>query len=54
MTEYSKTVPKNPTDSDATLDTVLDTILFQTKDGDEFINYQNKPDGVVLTFEGDD
>jgi len=52
MTEYSKTVPKNPTDSEATLETVLDAIILFTKDGDELVSYQNKPDKVVLTFDG--
>jgi hypothetical protein len=52
MSEYSKPVPKNPTDSDATLETVLETIIEFTKDGDELVSYQNKPDKVVLTFDG--
>lgn len=52
MTQYNKTVPKNPTDGDATLETVLDAIILYTKDGDELISYQNKPDQVVLTFDG--
>ena len=53
MAQYKKTVPKNPTDSDATLDAVLDLVIFQTKDGDKLVRYQNQPDMVVLTFAGD-
>ena len=52
MTEYTKPVPKNPADSDATLEAVLEAILFYTKDGDELVSYQNQPDKVVLTFDG--
>jgi hypothetical protein len=51
-TQYTKTVPKNPADADATLESVLEVVIFQTKDGDELISYQIKPDKVVLTFEG--
>ena len=53
MAEYSKTIPKNPADSDATLETVLDAIIFYGKDGDELVSYENKPDKVILTFDGD-
>ena len=53
MPEYTKSVPKNPANSDDTLDAVLDLIIFQTKDGDELVHYQNQPDEVVLTFTGD-
>jgi len=52
MTEYTKSVPKNPVDGDATLEAVLEAIIFYTKDGDELVSYQNKPDKVVLTFNG--
>ena len=54
MAKYSKTVPKNPADSDETLDAVLEVIIFQTQDGDELISFQNKKDQIVLTFEGVD
>ncbi len=54
MAKYSKTVPKNPASADKTLEIVLEVIIFQTKDGDELISYENKPDKVVLTFEGED
>ena len=53
MAQYKKTVPKDPADSDATLDAVLDMVIFQTKDGDKLVSYQNQPDVVVLTFTGD-
>ncbi len=52
MTEYTKSVPKNPADSDATLVAILEAIIFFTQDGDELVKYQNNPDKVVLTFEG--
>lgn len=54
MTQYSKSVPKNPASGDETLEAVLDVIIFQTEDGDELVSYQNKPDKVVLTFEAVD
>lgn len=53
MPEYTKSVPKNPASSDATLNAVLDLIIFQTADGDKLIRYQNQPNIVVLTFSGD-
>jgi hypothetical protein len=54
MSRYTKTVPKNPADINATLTAVLDLIIFQTKDGDKLVGYQNQSDAaVVLTFEGD-
>jgi hypothetical protein len=53
MTEYTKTVPKDPASGDKTLAAVLDLIIFQTEDGDEFVRYQIKPDKVVLTFDGE-
>ncbi len=52
MSEYTKSVPKSPDDSDATLEAVLDVIIFYTQDGDELVKYQNNSDKVVLTFEG--
>lgn len=52
MTEYTKSVPKNPADGNATLEAVLDAIIFYTEDGDELVKYQNNPDKVVLTFQG--
>lgn len=52
MAKYTKSVPKNPADCDDTLNAVLEVIIFQTEDGDELISFQNKPDQVVLTFEG--
>ena len=52
MAQYNRTVPKDPASSDETLKAVLDVIIFQTKDGDEFIGYQNKADKVVLGFDG--
>ena len=54
MAQYTKTVPKNPANGDETLEAVLEVILFQTADGDELIRYQNKPDKIVLTFDGVD
>lgn len=54
MAQYTKTIPKNPADSDETLETVLEVIIFQTQDGDELVSFQNKKDHVVLTFEGED
>jgi hypothetical protein len=54
MAQYTKSVPKNPADSDDTLDAVLEVIIFQTQDGDELVGFQNKKDQVVLTFEGED
>ena len=54
MTQYTTSVPKDPASSDKTLTMVLDVIIFQTKDGDELISYQNKPDKVVLRFNGSD
>jgi hypothetical protein len=53
MAQYKKTVPKDPADSDATLDAVLDMVIFQTRDGDKLVRYQDQPDVVVLTFTGD-
>jgi len=52
MTEYSKTVPKDPTDSEATLEAVLDAIILYTQDGDELVRYKNELKQVVLTFDG--
>ena len=54
MLEYSKTVPKDPAGGDETLKAVLDVIIFQTQDGDEFISYEIRPNSVVLTFESVD
>lgn len=54
MAEYTKTVPKSPTSSDDTLKAVLDVIIFQTADTDEFIGYDVKANKVVLTFEAID
>jgi hypothetical protein len=54
MAQYTKTVPKNPADGDATLEAVLEVVIFQTKDGDELVSYQTKPDKIVLTFDGAD
>jgi hypothetical protein len=54
MAKYIKTVPKNPANSDDTLDAVLEVIIFQTEDGDELVGFQNKKDQIVLTFEGVD
>jgi hypothetical protein len=54
MAQYTKSVPKNPASCDETLAAVLEVILFQTADGDEFISFQIKPDKVILTFEGVD
>ena len=54
MAQYTKSVPKNPADGNDTLNAVLEVIIFQTKDGDELISYQNKPDKVMLTFDGID
>jgi hypothetical protein len=51
MAQYSKSVPKDLTSGDKTLNTVLDVIIFQTKDGDELISYQNKSDKVILKFD---
>jgi len=51
MAQYTKSVPKNPASGDDTLNAVLEVIIFQTKDGDELISYQNKPGKVTLTFE---
>ena len=51
---YTKSVPKNPANGDDTLNAVLEVIIFQTKDGDELVSYQNKSDKVVLTFDGED
>lgn len=53
MSQYTKSVPKNPANSDDTLNAILEVIIFQTKDGDELISYQNNPDKVVLTFDGE-
>jgi len=52
MTEYPRTVLKNPANPDATIADVLEMIIFQTKDGDELIRYDIQPDKVVLTFDG--
>jgi hypothetical protein len=52
MTQYTKSVPKNPASGDDTLNAVLEVIIFQTQDGDELISYQNNPNQVVLTFDG--
>lgn len=54
MPEYTKTVPKHPTDSDETLKAVLEVIIFQTADTDEFIHYKIKPGKVELIFEAID
>jgi hypothetical protein len=54
MTEYSKTVPKDPAGGDETLKTILDVIIFQTQDGDELISYGIKPASVILNFESVD
>jgi hypothetical protein len=52
MSVSTKSIPKNPDDSNATLEAVLDAIIFYAEDGDELVSYQNKPDKVILTFEG--
>jgi hypothetical protein len=54
MAQYTKSVPKDPASSDKTLNAVLDVIIFQTKDGDEFISYENRADKVMLKFDGGD
>lgn len=54
MSQYTKPVPKNPADANATLEQVLDAVIFYSKDGDELVSYQNKADKVLLTFEGED
>ena len=54
MALYTKSVPKNPASCDETLKAVLEVIIFQTRDGDEFVSFQNKPDKVILTFEAID
>jgi hypothetical protein len=54
MVQYTKSVPKDSANNDATLAAVLEVIMFQTKDGDELISYQIKPDKVLLTFDGAD
>jgi hypothetical protein len=54
MAQYNRSVPKDPASSDETLKAVLDVIIFQTRDGDEFISYQNRADKVVLRFDGGD
>jgi hypothetical protein len=54
MAQYSKTVPKNPVNADDTLKAVMEVIIFQTEDGDDFIKYEIKPDKVLLTFDGED
>jgi hypothetical protein len=51
MAEYTKTVPINPGDPNATLGAVMDMIIFMTQDSDEFIKYDIESDQVVLTFE---
>ena len=53
MAQYQKEAPKSPTDSDATLEAVLDMVIFQTRDGDKLVRYQNQSDVIVLTFTGD-
>jgi hypothetical protein len=54
MSEYTKIVPKHPTNADETLKAVLEVIIFQTADADEFIQYKIKPDKVELIFEAID
>jgi hypothetical protein len=54
MAKYSKSVPKDPLDPDETLNAVLEAIVFFTRDGDEFIAFDNQPDKVLLTFDGED
>ena len=54
MAKYTKTVPRNPVSCDDTLAVVLEMIIFQTADGDELVDYQIKPEKVLLTFEGED
>jgi hypothetical protein len=51
MAEYSKTVPKHPTDCDETIRAVLDAVIFYTDDGDTLVRYEIRPAEVVLTFE---
>lgn len=54
MAQYTKSIPKNPTAADATLEQVLEAVIFYSKDGDELISFENKTDKVMLTFEGED
>ena len=54
MSQYTKSIPKHPSDADATLEQVMEAVIFYTKDGDELVSYQNKADKVLLTFEGED
>ena len=54
MAQYTKSVPKDPANGDATLEAVLQVVIFQTKDGDELIDFQIKLDKVLLTFDGVD
>ncbi|HEV2693315.1 MAG TPA: hypothetical protein VG347_10515 [Verrucomicrobiae bacterium] len=51
MTQYTKTVPKDPAGLDATLKAVLQVIIFQTQDGDLLADFQIKPDKVLLIFD---
>jgi hypothetical protein len=53
MAEYTRSVPKSSEDPDETIKAALEVILFQTKDGDEFVSFESGPDKVVLMFDGD-
>jgi len=51
--KYTKTVLINPVRPDFTMSAVLDLVIFQTRDDDKLIHYENKPDEVVLDFGGE-
>ena len=51
MAQYSKSVPKNPLNSDETLGALLKAIIFYTKGGDKLTDHQILSDTVVLTFD---
>lgn len=51
LSTYEKEIPKDPGSSEETLELVLGAIIFYTREGDEFIKYDNQSNSVVLTFE---
>jgi hypothetical protein len=51
MARFQKTVPKHPHDCDATLQTVLENIMFQNANNAKLVDSSIDDDEVVLTYE---
>ena len=53
MAQFTKTIPKHPTDCNKTLDAVLDNIKFNNENDTKLMAYSTgDPEEVVLTYDG--